>query len=57
LNLTARDVTQAKDGTITATVVAPNGVSQRVTIKRESEGRLRVLVKDARFGGQAVLVR
>ena len=57
LVLTAKDVSQAKDGTITATVVAPNGVSQRVTIQRLGEARLKLTVKDARFGGTAVLVR
>lgn len=55
--LTAKDVVQAKDGTISATVVTPNGISQRVTIKREGEARLRLTVKDARFGGTAILVR
>lgn len=57
LSLTAKDVVQAKDGTITATVVAPNGVAQRVTIKREGDARLRLSVKEGRFAGQAVLVR
>jgi DNA-directed RNA polymerase specialized sigma24 family protein len=57
LTLTAKDVVQSKDGTITATVVAPNGVQQRVTIQRLAEARLKLTVKDARFGGTAVLVR
>jgi DNA-directed RNA polymerase specialized sigma24 family protein len=57
LTLTAKDVAQSKDGTITATVVAPNGVQQRVTIQRLAESRLKLTVKDARFGGTAVLVR
>jgi DNA-directed RNA polymerase specialized sigma24 family protein len=57
LGLTAKDVVQAKDGTISATVVAPNGVQQRVTIQRLGESRLKLTVKDARFGGTAVLVR
>jgi DNA-directed RNA polymerase specialized sigma24 family protein len=57
LSLTAKDVVQAKDGTITATVVAPNGVQQRVTIQRLGEARLKLTVKDPRFGGTAVLVR
>jgi DNA-directed RNA polymerase specialized sigma24 family protein len=57
LTLTAKDVVQAKDGTITATVVAPNGVQQRVTIQRLGDARLRLSVKDPRFGGTAILVR
>ena len=57
LVLTAKDVSQAKDGTISATVVSPNGVSQRVTIKKEGDNRVRLTVKDARYGGTAVLVR
>lgn len=57
LSLTAKDVVQAKDGTITATVVAPNGVQQRVTIQRQGDARLKLTVKDPRFGGTAVLVR
>jgi DNA-directed RNA polymerase specialized sigma24 family protein len=57
LALTAKDVVQAKDGTISATVVASNGVQQRVTIKRKGEARLELTVKDARYGGTAVLVR
>ena len=57
LSLTAKDVVQAKDGTISATVVAPNGVQQRITIQRLGEGRLKLTSKDARFGGTAILVR
>ena len=48
---------QSKDGTIEATVVAPNGIQQRVTIQRLGENRLKLTVKDARYGGTAVLVR
>ena len=48
---------QGKDGTIAATVVAPNGVQQRVTIQRLGDARLKLTVKDPRVGGTAVLVR
>lgn len=57
LDVTAKDVVQAKDGTISATIVAPNGVEQRITIQRLGEGRLKLTSKDARFGGTAILVR
>jgi DNA-directed RNA polymerase specialized sigma24 family protein len=57
MTLTAKDVVQSKDGTIAATVVAPNGVQQRVTIQRLGDARLKLEVKDARYGGTAILVR
>lgn len=57
LSLTAKDLSQAKDGTLTATVVAPNGVQERVAIQRLGEARLKLTVQNPRFGGTAILVR
>ncbi len=56
LVVTARDVTRAKDGSMTATMVTASGASQRVTVIPDGS-RVRVVIPGGRFAGEAVLAR